>query len=359
MSAIITNAGDGGGMIDMLRSGLKISDCQPWVGTDGNSYVTEQRGLTQNTEGATVPNYVARRIENGKATLTKEAWIHLESVMQDTFKSRLTIVNDLYAAGLRYNMPNGMADIVLQSQRNGDTSPAQISMDGMKEGVTDRFEIDSTLLPLPIIHKDFQMTSRQQATSVKGGLAFDTTNGEKAAREIAEALENLVLGQSGTFSYGGGSIYGLTNFPEADTQVLTAPGTTTGATLVDEIIAMRKKAYDMKVYGPFQLYNSPSWDAVLDTDYSDVKGDNTIRDRVKKISGIMDMKTVDFLDDDQIILVAMRPDVIRMVNGLDLTTISWQEHGGMLNMFKLMTIQVPQLRADFNDNTGIVVGAVA
>jgi uncharacterized linocin/CFP29 family protein len=359
MSAIITNAGDGGGMLDMLRNGLSIANCQPWVGTDGNSYVTEQHGMTTNAEGQSVPEYKSRRIENGKATLTKEAWIHLEATMQSTFKSRLTIVSDIYAAGLRYNMPNGMADIVLQSQRHGDSSPASISMDGMREAPTDRFEIDSTLLPLPIIHKDFQMTSRQQATSVKGGLAFDTTNGEMAAREIAEALENLVLGQSGAFNYGGGTIYGLTNYPDADTQTLTAPGSSTGATLVDEIIAMRKKAYDMKVYGPFQLYNSPSWDALLDTDYSAVKGDNTIRDRVKKISGIMDMKTVDFLDDDQILLVAMRPDVIRMVNGLDLTTISWQEHGGMLNMFKLMTIQVPQIRSDFNENTGIVVGAVA
>jgi hypothetical protein len=42
-----------------------------------------------------------------------------------------------------------------------------------------------------------------------------------------------------------------------------------------------------------------------------------------------------------------------------MTTVQWEEQGGLLLNFKIMAIMVPQLRADHNGNTGIVHGTSA
>ena len=54
------------------------------------------------------------------------------------------------------------------------------------------------------------------------------------------------------------------------------------------------------------------------------------------------------------LFVQMTPDVARAVNGMDITTVQWEDHGGFRQNFKVMAMLVPQIRADFNGNTGIV-----
>ena len=97
----------------------------------------------------------------------------------------------------------------------------------------------------------------------------------------------------------------------------------------------------------------------LDGDYSEAKGDNTLRDRIKKIDGIQDVRTLDYLTGYTLLLIQMTSDVIREVVGMDFTTVQWESQGGMQVNFKVMCIMVPQLRADYNGNTGIVHGTAA
>jgi hypothetical protein len=54
------------------------------------------------------------------------------------------------------------------------------------------------------------------------------------------------------------------------------------------------------------------------------------------------------------VMVQMTPDVARAVNGMDITTVQWESQGGMRLNFKVMCIQVPQLRADYYGNCGIL-----
>jgi len=55
----------------------------------------------------------------------------------------------------------------------------------------------------------------------------------------------------------------------------------------------------------------------------------------------------------------MTTDVVRLVIGMDLITVAWDTVGGLQKNFKIMSIIVPQLRADQNGNSGIVYGATA
>jgi hypothetical protein len=48
-----------------------------------------------------------------------------------------------------------------------------------------------------------------------------------------------------------------------------------------------------------------------------------------------------------------------MVIGMDIMTLQWPSQGGLQLNFKVMGIVIPQFRADYNNNTGIVHGSVA
>ena len=108
---------------------------------------------------------------------------------------------------------------------------------------------------------------------------------------------------------------------------------------------------------------STAWDRYLDDDYSTAKGDNTLRERLKAISDITDVRTLDYLDTAGtsyiMVLVQMTSEVIREVIGMDITTVQWETRGGMMLNFKVMAILVPQIRADINSRTGIVHGTTA
>ena len=74
------------------------------------------------------------------------------------------------------------------------------------------------------------------------------------------------------------------------------------------------------------------------------------------IEGINGVRRLDFFTPStpfQLLLVQMTPDVARAVNGMDITTVQWESKGGMQLNFKVMCIQVPQLRADYSGDCGI------
>jgi uncharacterized linocin/CFP29 family protein len=253
-----------------------------------------------------------------------------------------------------------MGRTVLQYEDQSDISDAEISMDGLRRTEGDRPEYNLKNLPLPIISKNFSFSARQVNTSRNGSTPVDTTTAELATEKVAEYVEKLTLGELNTYAYGGGTIYGFTNFTNRLTKTITNPtaGGWTPTTTVEEVLAMRQQAYNAFHYGPYMLWNSPAWDQYLDDDYSAAKGDITLRERLLKIGNIQDVRTVDHLSDTTLLLVQMTSNVVRIVNALEFVTLQWETEGGLNLEYKVMVIMVPQLRADQNDNTGIVHGSV-
>jgi uncharacterized linocin/CFP29 family protein len=290
------------------------------------------------------------------ATLRYNEWKLIDEAVIGASMERLRVVADLRGAGLTYNIPNGMGKTVLVTQMMGDITNATISMDPARSAEGDRPEFDLANLPLPVIHKDFYYTARQIEVSRNGGTPLDVTTAQLAARKVAEQAEQLALGTLPTYSYGGGTIYGLTNYPKRITRTITSPllSSWVPAVLVQQVLAMRQDSMNAFHFGPWVLYNSPFWDQYFDDDYSKLKGDITLRNRLLAIQGINDVRTVDFLTGKQLLLVQQTSDVVRMVVGMDITTVQWNDLGGMRVNFKVMAILVPQLRADINSRTGIV-----
>lgn len=295
-------------------------------------------------------------VTNAPSTLTRDAWIEIDTSVQKAAKPRLAIVQNMRDAGLVYSLPGGMGTSVLLSQSQSDIGNATISMNGIRTSDNDRPHFEQTLLPIPIIHKDFQLDLRQIMASRRGEAALDLTNAELAARRVAEEAENLMLGNR-TATYGGGTVYGLKNFPNRITGSLTyAPGhaSFTPAIAVRDIGLMKLASSNANFYGPWVLYHGPAWSVVMDEDYSGAKGDNTLRERILKMQDIKAVKQLDYLSGNDLILVQQTSDVVRLVEGMGLTTLQWDSHGGMMKNFKIMAIWVPQVRSDFNNATGLV-----
>lgn len=321
-------------------------------------------------------------------TLRKEEWLQLDSVILRAARQRLRAWADL-AATNSFGGFNAMAKETLEHETMSDPGEAIVDMDGLTEGRRDTplFRLQGT--PLPITHSDFHFSSRKLAQSRNTGTPLDTVMGEAAGRRVAETIEKTLIGTTTGFrgdegpyasgyGYGtGGStgaegtrynqVYGYTNYPDRLTKTdLTAPTTDgwTPETLVNEVLAMRQQLVDGYFYGPFMMYNSTDWDKYLDGDYyvakttGAVAPTQTLRDRLKKITGIQDVRRLDFLPSTTnpwtLILVQMTPDVCQAINGMDITTMQWESVGGMRLNFKVMCIQVPRLRSDYYGRCGIL-----
>lgn len=351
MDYILNGQAQGNVAATLLSSGFDVKALRPYVGKDGRSYIT------RNEAGKDI----AVPCQNANATLIAKEWIQIDTAVIQAVRARLRFVADLRAAGLTYTIPNGMGKTVLESQTVSDITGATVSMDPARVGEADRLEFGLVHLPLPVIHKDFHFTARQIAVSRNGGSPLDTTMAELSARKVAEEAEKMALGLADTITYGGGTIYGLTNFPQRITVTMTSPESShwTPATTVAEVLQLRKRSHDALHFGPWVLYVSSDWDLYLDTDYSTLKGDNSLRQRLATINGVTDIRSLDYLTGYQMILVQMTSDVIREVIGMDVTTVQWESLGGMVQHFKVMAIMVPQLRSVTDGaHAGIVHGAV-
>lgn len=300
-------------------------------------------------------------------SLEKQQWIKLDSMIIAATRQRLRAWGDLSAAS-PYGGFNGMQKTILEHQTTNDPGEALVDMDGLSEGRADKRKYQLEGVPLPITHSNFYYNKRELEISRGQNLPLNVRDAEAAGRRVAEKLENTVIGMVAGMDYGDSTdysraskVYGYTTYPDRATTVVTTPlGTNPEATVVD-VLEMREALYDNGFYGPFMLYHSKDWDLYLDNDYARLGGNNasqTLRDRLRRIEGIQDVRRLDFFTTPyQLLLVEMSSNVAQAVNGMDITTLQWETMGGMRLHFKVMCIQVPRIFSDINGNCGICHGS--
>ena len=289
------------------------------------------------------------------ATLRKDEWKHYDLAVVQAAQERLVGVADLMGRGLVLRIANGLGKTVLEYEDASDIEGAQLSMDGVTRGLNDRIEYDLKFMPLPIIHKDFQINVRVLNASRTTGASLDTAMAELSARKVAEKEEELLFQGSSSYTFGGGTLYGYVDAPNRNTVTLALAWDNvakTGEQILTDVKNMKQASIDALHYGPWVLYIPTAYETVLDGDFK-ANSDKSIRTRLLEIAGIEDIKVVDKLAANNVVLVQMTSDVVRMVEGLPLTTVEWQTEGNMIFHFKVMTIAVPQVRADQEGNSGI------
>ncbi len=346
---LVTDGTAQGPVANMLVSGgLNANAMRPYVGADGRAYITTFKGGDANDPA----NYSATPIQ-GNATLRRDEWVRLDEAVLAIAEQRLGGVQDLVANGLVYDVGNGMGSTVLEYHDVSDALKAELTMDGVTRAQGDRPNFTAKYLPLPIIHADYELNARALAASRNLGQPLDTTLAERAARKVNEKLEAMLFTDIG-YTFGGGAIHSYLNFPARNKKNLTkAWNSATGEEIVADVLALKQLSITAHHYGPWMLYIPTAYETTLDKDYDNTRG-NTIRERILAISGITGVKVVDMLPGDTVVLVQMTSDVVRLVRGMGIQNVEWNTEGGMITKYKVMTIQVPQLRADQEGNCGIV-----
>ena len=373
--------GEGSGDVAQQLAGCRFDPgmLRPYYDSQGRKCVTINTGRTEwnNDTNQQQPVYekklISDLINNGVSSpvfnatsLRKQEWLQLDQVVIKAARERLRAWADLAAAN-SFGGFNGMAKMVLEHETMSDPGEAVVDMDGLSEGRTDapRFQLEG--LPLPITHSDFWFSSRRLAVSRNTGTPLDTSMGEAAGRRVAEMIEKTLIGTVTGPSYGvaadysnAPTVYGYTTHPDRITKTdMTAPTGSNGGTILNDWLALRQLLYDGKFYGPFMAYVSANYAQFLDDEFK-ANSDRSLRERLLALDGINDIRTLDFLTTDNVvILVQMTPDVARAVSGMDLTTVQWESVGGMRLNFKVMAIQVPQIRSDYNGNCGIAHGTTS
>lgn len=320
--------------------------------------------------------------------LSKQQWIQLTQQVTQAATYRTRAWADLSAAN-GYGGFDAMAHTMLEDQQITDVGEAVQDMDGLGDGRNDRPSWTLQGVPLPITSVNFWLPKRTLMTSgLNGHQPLNTIMARQAGNRIGEMLETQLIGNATGITYGGqnnpaygrtSKVYGYLNFPQRLTYTsLTAPtaGGWTPSDTINEFLAIRQLLFANKFFGPFMVYASNDWDQYLDADYILTGGNvatQTLRERLRKLPDIQDVRRLDMLfaaaptaggpgyagrglslNPFTLIFVQMDPQVAQAVNGMDISTIQWESHGGMRLNFKVMCIQVPWLHADAYGNCGIL-----
>ena len=327
---------------------------KPYIGDDGKSYVVMYQGHGDPTK---IDNYVEKEARIGTyATLRRDEWILLDEEVLRISQIRLNGIQDLVTNGLVKTIGNGMGSTILEHHTVTGTMVADLTMDAVTKSQANRPDYGVAYMPLPIIHVDYEINARVLMASRRLGNPLDTEGAAMAARAVSDRLENMLF-TNVTYTYGSGTIYSYLNEPNRNQLAISGTwdsSAKTGAQIVTDVLAMKQAAIDAKHYGPFALYIPTDYETALDEDYSTAKGSNTVRQRILAIESVTSIKVIDTLPDDTVLLVQMTSDVVRLIRGMPMQNIQWQTQGNTITKYKVMTIQVPQVRSDASLNSGVV-----
>lgn len=342
------------------HSSLNANAMRPYIGDDGQAYITVYDGGDEKKPSS----YSTKLV--GNATLRRDEWKHLDETLLRISEERLIGIKDLEANGLVYNLPGAMGVSVLEHHTMSDAMTADLTMDGITRSLGDRPNFETEYLPIPILHSDFEINLRALEASRRMGSTLEVVYMERAAHAVLERLEEMLF-QDTSYTFGGGTIWSYLNHPDRNLVTLGTYGdwdddsATTALEILECVKAMKQASIDAHHFGPWMLYVPTNYTTRLDNDYDMTTPGTTIRERLMKIDGIKGIKVIDKLhsseesvETDNVLLVQMTADVVRLVKGMGVQTVQWSEEGKFVTKYKVMTIQVPQIRSDQEGRSGVV-----
>ena len=285
--------------------------------------------------------------------LRKDEWKKFDAVIIDVARKRLTAVGDLVSRGLTFPVANALGITKIEWEQASDLTDATVSMGGITDAQRDRQTFTLKSVPLPIIHKDFQINVRALEASRTIGTPLDTSQAALSARIVSEKIESLLFNGSNVAGTSN-KIYGYTTHTDRITGSLgTAWTTETGTNILADVIAMLSAAAAKNMYGPFVLYVPVASHINMGNDFK-AESDKSIMTRVLQVPGIEAVQPSSDLAAGEVVMVQMTSDVVDMIEGIQPTVVQWETHGGMMLNFKVMAIMVPRIKSDKAAQSGVI-----
>lgn len=288
-------------------------------------------------------------------TLRRDEWKAFDTAVTEEGALRLRGIADLINAGLTIPVSNAIGKTIFEYERVNDLEDAIVSMTGVVRSENDRVDFGNAGVPLPIVHKDWNLDIRHLAGSRSRGEPLDTMNARLSARKVAEKVEEMLY--VGGKTYGGLTIYGYTTHPSRNTTAFGAGGAWTGAKTGEQILTdvqtMKSIMEGDRMFGPYMIYVGGTAGLHIDNDFK-ANSDRSTRERLLMIDGISGIRVTDKMPAAAVVMVQMTRDVVTLLNGEPIQTVQWDVNGGFEVAFKVWAIQIPLVRADAAGRSGIV-----
>ena len=349
--------------VSYSEGALNIGRLRPYLGDDNKIYVYSYMGGPVNKKSSYREVCINHFPLTTNATLRRDEWKQLDERLMLIARERLGGWQDLLDNGLTYDLGNAMGTTVLEWHDMSDNLTVDMTMDGITRGKNDQPKFQTNYLPLPILHVDYEINTRHLEASRKLGNPLDTTLAEMAVRRIIERQEDMLFTTTYEYAFGTkddrdrNKIYSYLGFPDRNTVNLSIPwnhSAITPALILQDVLEMKQASINAYHYGPWMMYIPTAFETVHDDDYDTQTPGTTIRERILKIAGIKGIKVIDHLATDNVLLVEMKPETVRIINGFGITNVADKEEFGMVSKYKVMAIQIPQIRSDQNGKCGIV-----
>lgn len=344
---------------------------RPVLGSDGQTYFTVYQGDIDPAGGgrANVKNYRTFRRDEVQGlgiqtygTLRRDEWKYLDQAVLQACHIRLGAVDDLIAANLTLNLADPMASTVLEHHTINESMEARVDINPETRSRKDRPNYETKYTPIPVIHSDFSINPRALAASRKLGNPLDVDAVQEATRVVLEKREEMLVGAASSMKFGGGEIYTYLTHPDRNQYTIPMAWdntSKTGALILKDVNAMIQKSVNARHYGPWMLYIPTAYQAKMGDDYQ-TNYPKSIRERLLELEGLKGIKVLDKLPANNVILVEFMPGTVRLINGMGIQVVQWTIGAANLSPieYKVLCIQVPQVRSDQMGNCGVVHGAV-
>jgi uncharacterized linocin/CFP29 family protein len=297
------------------------------------------------------------------ATLRLDEWRAIDAKVNDVARERITVAEDLRAAGLV--APISVGTVLRVTERLLDMDAATVSYDGSTPPEQDRPGFGRTIVPVPVIAKGFRINWRSLEASRERGEPLDTTAAAVAARKVLDQLQALITngyasgpGTNPADGTNGQSIPGFTTAPHRLTVSLATAWDAAGADIIGDVERMLESAYASNLFGPFTLYVPKNYWAAVQKDYQLVSTVST-QTYMQRILAFVDIKAVrpdDALADDNVVLVQMTSDVLDLSEAQALTTIQW-EKDPLVTEFRTLVVGGPQIK-EIQTDAGTTINGI-
>ena len=311
------------------------------------------------------------------APLQDKAQVLIDKAVVEVGLQRLTLVADLLARGLTYNLTDPLSVAQLEWNSSNKIGAAQRTMSPAARGENKLPIVTPNRLPIYLTTDQFEIDIRTLKNSQRVGTPLDTSMVKACTRAVNEAIEDAAINGATTLdgqalTVAGYTAPGILNAPNANTQSLTAAAWTTtpvGSTVFAETMAMITKLQGDKKFGPYVMYVGTQIGNTLDTDYnSGTSNPITIRQRLLQIESLQAIRVADLITSgngatpsigNKVALVQMTSDVVDIVVGQAPTVIPWTSLDGFMIHNLVMAIMIPRVRSDYDGNSGICIGTTA
>lgn len=342
---------------------LDALSMRPYKNQRGEVVVAVRRGfkvVQNNGKSQRVPVYGEKRVFQN-ALLRRYEWEEIDTTVLDVMRQPLIGVQDLISAGLTHRLA-GIGTSISTYEQLGDMSPATVSMNVTpKKDESDRVTFEAVSVPVPVISKPFSLDLRTLDASRRLGESLDVTQARVATLKVRESLEDILF-NGHALQMQDLKIYGYTTHPNIGSGTAASYGGgdwgTDGnahKTIVGMIAALVAKGF----YGPYGIYVSPTQYA-QSLQLTGVNMSETQLSVIQRtIPDVKFIKRAPKLADGQVLMVQMTREVVDLAIGQDVTPISWQEYGGLMNEFRVLTAAVPRIKFDSEGKCGIELATAA